>query len=84
MAADLLHREVADLGAGAGEVDDLAAVDIDGRFPARGEGVGLLGPEIHRLDVEQDSRRDQRGIAVPDGGVTVRHAAEAPSLAHPS
>jgi hypothetical protein len=65
MAVDLLHREVADFRARAGEIDDAPAVDIDRRFPARGEGERFLRPEFDGLDLQQNARRGQRRVAIP-------------------
>ena len=65
VAVDLLHRQVADLGARAGEIDDPPAVDVDRRLPARGEGVRLVGAEVDRLDLQQDARRGQRRVTIP-------------------
>ena len=67
VAADLLHPQPDDLGAGAWEEDDLAAVDVDRRLPARGQRVGLLGPEVDRPDLQQQPRRGERRVPVPVG-----------------
>ena len=70
MTVDLLHPQFADLRSCAREVDDPPAVDIDRRFPARGEGIGLFRPEIDRLDLQQDARGGERRVAVPIGGLS--------------
>jgi len=53
-AAHLLHAHIHQLGAGAREADDLAAIDIDRAEPAGGEGEGFLRADMDRLDVQQD------------------------------
>ena len=43
--------------------DQPAAIDIDRARPARGEPIGIVGAEAHRLDLDQHPRRhlgDQR------------------------
>jgi hypothetical protein len=79
---DLLHAELADAHPRAWEGDDLPAVDVDRAAPAGGEGVGLLRAEVHRLDLQQDARGGQRGVAVPFGGVAVGHGVGSPVPAH--
>ena len=67
--ADLLHAELADLGASAGKIDDAPAVDIDRRLPARSKGIGFLGTAVDGLDFQQDACRCQSRVAVPVGCV---------------
>src|SRR5271166_6086668 len=71
LAADLLDAQLTDLRTSAREGDDSAAIHIDGRLPAGGEGVGLGGADVERLDLQQDARGGQRGVAVPVGAVGV-------------
>ena len=73
VAADLFHREFADFGASAREKDDPPAVDIDGRLPARRQRVGFLGPEIDRLDLQQDARCGKRCVPIPIRRMTPGH-----------
>src|SRR5208283_3865111 len=46
LAADLLDAQLTDLRTSAREGDDSAAIHIDGRLPAGGEGVGLGGADV--------------------------------------
>jgi hypothetical protein len=65
MPLNLLDREFADLGARLREIDDAAAIDIDGRFPAGGERIGLLRTEVDGFDFEQDAGGGHGRVTVP-------------------
>jgi len=51
---DLQAREFGDLAPRRGYEISLRPIDVNRRGPAGGQGIGLLGAEIHRFDFEQD------------------------------